>query len=526
MGKLSHHAILTISIGDKYNELAKITHPIIQKYADKIEAKFIKITKQQISQTTHHWEKFQIYNLLNKYHRIIYIDTDIIIRDDCPNLFDIVPENKFGAFNEGAFSDRSEAIKIIQQQYNTELNWNGEYYNTGVMIISRIHKFLFAKPPFEASNFFEQTYINLILQKTKTEIHQLPYKYNRMTILDAPTGESRLASYIIHYAGCPDISLTKELMQKDIKQWTENQQYDYKRNIDIQVHGGLGDEICAEPVIRYIIEHAYPDANITITTWYPRLFIHLPVPVYQMGEFKYKNDTAYYRMDTMAKHNDLSWKFISPNLLHGVDYSSIMCLRGIIPNEHKRIKLKITNEDIAEVEKIIGKINDNTILVHPGKGWPSKTFPAQYWKEIIDKLATQSQIIIIGKDISDEQGAITFDTPSNVINTINLLSIGGLIYLISRGKILISNDSAPIHIAGAFDNHIILIPTCKHPDHVLPYRQCDKSIALYKKLTCDAINSTPTNVHGQTIDYVVGDIMDYLPDTDIIVNEAIKRSTH
>ena len=82
----------------------------------------------------------------------------------------------------------------------------------------------------------------------------------------------------------------------------------------------------------------------------------------------------------------------------------------------------------------------------------------------------------------------------------------------------------PIHAAGAFDNYIVLIPTCKHPEHVLPYRNSSKyykAKALYKKLICEALNHKPTNTAGETIDRIVGDIMEYLPDPETVVNETL-----
>ena len=91
---------------------------------------------------------------------------------------------------------------------------------------------------------------------------------------------------------------------------------------------------------------------------------------------------------------------------------------------------------------------------------------------------------------------------------------------------LISNDSSPVHIAGAFTNAIILLPTCKHPEHVLPFRQGSqwyKAKALYKKLVCDFIDSSPLQVDGQTVDEIVeGTIEDYLADASEVVRTAME----
>lgn len=527
--KIMRTAIITIAIGDAYRYLAELTHPSIKAYAEKIGADFIDIDRRSISTDVPHYEKFQIYHLLNKYERVMFIDTDIIIRPDCPSLFDEVPPEKIGAFNEGAFMDRSEPMRMIMEATKLKLEkWEGHYYNTGVLVVSRRHKFLFKKPEVEIINFWEQSYLNLIFFHNKVEFHNLDYKFNRMTVMDRFTGEHRRASYLVHYAGCPNFDVMRGLIATDLAAWDkEHPNYNYRRNIDIQVHGGIGDEACAEPVIRHIIEKAYPDANIFVTTWFPRLFMHLPVPVHEMNTIEYKNDTPYYRMDTMAQHGCPSWRHVSPNLLHTTDYSSIMCLRGIIPDEDKQIKLVVTPEDEEEIKGLLGDVDyEDAVVIHPGRHWPSKTFPVEYWNDVIRAIAQDHKVILIGKDVSDEQGVLDVEVPKGVYDARNLLTLGGLIAVISKAHTLLSNDSAPVHLAGAFDNHIILIPTCKHPDHVLPYRHGHryyKARSICKKLTCAAVNSTPTQVHGQTIDYVVGDIMDYLPEPKDV--QALVNST-
>jgi ADP-heptose:LPS heptosyltransferase len=91
-------------------------------------------------------------------------------------------------------------------------------------------------------------------------------------------------------------------------------------------------------------------------------------------------------------------------------------------------------------------------------------------------------------------------------------------------NVLVSNDSAPVHIAGAFDNWIVLIPSCKHPDHVLPYRNgasAGRNIALYKKLTLDDLDSQPTIIYGSTAEKIKDDWQRYLPDPESVVERVL-----
>jgi len=521
-------AIFTIAIGEHAQKLAEHTHPTIEAYADRIGADLIVANKPLVSTTYPHFEKFQAHSLLNRYDRILLLDTDLIIRDDCPDLFEEVPPDKLGAFNEGAYADRSGAMQLIREQYNVNLDgWKGTYYNTGVTVVSRMHKHLFRKPAQEVCNFYEQTYLNALIHDRKVPVHQLDYRFNRMTVMDPLTGQHRLASYIVHYAGCPSHAQVIDLVGKDLKRWSQDApDYEYRRRIYVQVHGGIGDEACAEPAVRYVVEKAYPDADVHLATWYPRLFRHLPVELYRMGEFVPEPDEPYYEMHTMAKHGCPSWQYVSPNLMHSTDYSSIMCLRGTIPVEDRTIRIDLGPEDEQELSENFGEVTKDTVLVHPGRGWPSKTFPAGWWREVINGIASDRPVVLIGKHVSNEQGIVEMDgLDGRVKDAVNLLSLGATACAISKAGVLLSNDSAPVHLAGAFDNWIVLIPTCKHPDHVLPYRhgrQNWRAMSLYRMLTMP--DSTPTQVHTQTIDWVYGDILDYLPEPEEVVQKVLSLS--
>ena len=136
--------VLTISIGNYYKKISEYTLPFLKKYAEKIGADFINIDKFDGNYITQKWNKFHIHELLNKYKRILYLDIDMIIREDCPNLFEIVPENKLGMFNEGKYVPRFEFLEQASEYYKEPLKkWNGKFYNSGVMVISRIHKSIY-----------------------------------------------------------------------------------------------------------------------------------------------------------------------------------------------------------------------------------------------------------------------------------------------------------------------------------------------------------------------------------------------
>lgn len=529
MTKDEKRLLLTIAVGEVYQKMAEHTHPTLKKYADRIGADFLVIDESNC--ITAHWEKFQIFYLLNKYDRILYIDTDIIIRDDCPDLFELVPRGKLGAFNEAPFTERVLAMNNASMQYQIPITrWNGKYYNTGVMVISARHNNIFRKPMQEIDNFHEQSYLNLQIAKRGVDMYDLPYLFNRMSCMDRFTGEERLASYIIHYAGAPDLNAAVELMQKDIARWeADSPEYGYKRHILISVVGGLGDQICAEPAIRFMKEQVYPGDDIIILTHFPRIFQHLELPVYLHDDFVPEFDTPYYHCLSLPGPDKPQWGIVSNLLCHTIDYCSMALLRRILPLKDKRVQLTWALDDLSRLIDIIGIRNVNElVLVHPGRHWESKTFPIEWWQQVIDGLQEAGlQVCLIGKNEDETRGTLDVIAREGMIDTRDRLDLGALIALIANAKLLISNDSAPIHVAGAFDNYIILIPSCKHPEHVLHTRQSSpywRAKAMYKKLALDDCDSRPTSTwygeDGISGEFLHDDYYAYLPEPAEVISAA------
>jgi ADP-heptose:LPS heptosyltransferase len=519
--------VLTITIGDYYQKISQYTLPSIQNYANKIGADFLNIKQGQGGFITQKWNKFYIHELLNEYKRIIYLDIDILIREDCPNLFDIVPADKLGMFNEGRYTTRYEYLEQASEYYKEPLKpWNGKFYNSGVMVISRLHKKIFKLP--HGIDFVEtdQPYLNLRISNDRIEMFDLDFRFNRMDILDKFCGISRLDSYIVHYAGAPQ-DMIFDVIESDLQQWEiDGPEYEYKRNILISVTAGMGDQLCAEPAIRYT-QKLYPDANIFVVTHFKRLFEHLDLPIYDYDEWKGIKD-AILTMYTCPDEQQADHKF-SHVLFHPTDFSTMSMIRRTIPNEEKQIKLKLDAADVAYVYNLL-KEKDPTkpvVLVHAGKWWPSKTLPIDWWQEIVDKLSEKLTVVLIGKTIDEKQGYQPINCPQGGYDFRDLTTLGELFALISLSKCLVTNDSSPLHIAGAFDNWIVTVPTCKHPEHILPYRngtQSYKTKSLYKKLLLDDLEIRHTEFKTDTIDLIPEDktLYDYIPEVDDLVKEVFK----
>lgn len=534
-------AVVTIAIGERYTEIGKLTHPTLKAYADKIGAEFIVIDTPS---DYPHWEKMRLYDLLVKYNRIIFLDTDLIVRDDCPDLFEIIPESKLGIFNEGRFAPRMGSIQEAFKEYDQPFpeKYDGTYYNTGVMVLSRRHRPLFKRPQRIVNlGMYEQGYLNMKIRldldndpKKEERVLELDYKYNRMTILDDYCGIHRCDSYIIHYAGAPPQVDILRIIKMDLDRWAKDRpDYIYEREVVMYAGGGMGDQLGSEPVMRFAIEKMFKDVktNFTILTNWPRFFYHLNVPCMTREEYE-----ANPRFDTPVKilksipapEESVLWQVWSHISGHTLDYAAVNMLHRILPDDYREIKMPASLEGLVEVMDIVGGMPSDMILIHPGKGWTSKTFPVEWWDEVIVLLKEAGKKVgVIGQQISEEQGYVDVDIPEGVVDFRNLLSLDGLISLIATASTVISNDSAPIHIAGAFDTNIVLIATCRHPDYILPYRKGNKyhkAFAFARKLTIDEWDLSPTRIFKESADVIKGNILDYIPSPEEVVAKAIEMS--
>lgn len=458
-------AIVTITTGAKYNALAEVTHPTILTYALKIGAEFIvwrDTSKHQIPA----YQKLEIGGLLEKYDRVAYIDTDIIIRPDAPNIFDIVPETHVGMFEEGAFMDRRGAMKALVN----DVEWvtRGTYYNAGVVVVSKIHRDIFVQPTIEVDNFMDQTYLNYMLYKSGHPVFNLPYRFNRMIWLDR-SGENRLDSYFLHYAGVLSNGVDAiEQVKEDRERWRldswNESSYRYPRKIHFTVRGGFGDQVCAEPVLRYVKETIYRDDQVIVHTDHPELFTHLDVELHKFGEVL--NSYGIYCIDLTPTTSDRNLNF---SLMHQTDYASLKTFGGILPSEKKVIQLPDYREYAPEC------VDERTVLIHASKWWPTKTFPEEFWSMVASTAVELGMDpVFIGKTSVDGPSVISVDGFNSVVDETDTKSLIGAI---QKARFLITTDSAPLHLAGSSACSVGLVSPIRQPWTLLPTRSTGVSAA-------------------------------------------------
>lgn len=192
-------ALVTLCIGEGFEKISHLTHPLMNAYAKTTGSDFLVINKRKFQKLPVHFEKFQIAGILQKYDRVLFVDTDVVIRPDAPNLFDLVPLEKVGVYMANIHSDcHDDSIHSIQNELD-DIGWHNEYFNSGVMLVSKPHVGLFDLSHGSFTGFYEQTQLNYNLQKLNLPVFDITYRYNHVEAVGIPISGG--SSYFIHYAG-------------------------------------------------------------------------------------------------------------------------------------------------------------------------------------------------------------------------------------------------------------------------------------------------------------------------------------
>ena len=170
-------------------------------------------------------------------------------------------------------------------------------------------------------------------------------------------------------------------------------------------------------------------------------------------------------------------------------------LLSFVDDSPKRFELEMypSEKDKIKIDTLLKKLSNNKkiILIAPGSKWFTKKWPEEYFRILIQNLVKRDDLLIVitgGK----EEKEIELNLDSKVLDLrgeITLLELGELT---KRATLVVSNDSAPIHVTSAFPNtRIIGIfgPTVKEFGF-FPWSQNSKVFEI------DNLYCRPCAIHG------------------------------
>ena len=144
--------------------------------------------------------------LKQKVNMILFMDSDVIIKKNCPDLFEYIPADHIGTIYEDKGSrekDRYNRIKKIQLERG-DIGWRAGYINTGVFLLPKEYSYILECRENLWLDFgFDDVELGYRMQCDNIPVYELPFQFNHMSMHSEEWNNkaSRFDSYIIHYAG-------------------------------------------------------------------------------------------------------------------------------------------------------------------------------------------------------------------------------------------------------------------------------------------------------------------------------------
>jgi ADP-heptose:LPS heptosyltransferase len=113
--------------------------------------------------------------------------------------------------------------------------------------------------------------------------------------------------------------------------------------------------------------------------------------------------------------------------------------------------LQVTEADLTEAGSVIPEAEDSLVALHPGAGDERRRWPPEKFTIVGDALAEAgARVAVVG--IEEDRALISGIVDAMEHEALDLcerLSLGGLAGLLSQCEVVVSNDSGPLHLAGA-----------------------------------------------------------------------------
>lgn len=284
--------------------------------------------------------------------------------------------------------------------------------------------------------------------------------------------------------------------------------------------GGLGDQICAEPTLRFAIE-TFNDCEVYLYSEVPEMFRHLKFK----GVFDPNNKPEfkdYLCFETIVSSEHILWEFCSHMTTHCVDFPSICAFRSQLPIKDREIKLCPNKEELDFALSWFGEKRKESVVLHPGRHWPSKTFPKDWWDDVIARLLDLGlQVVLIGADADDNRGTVDVNAKS-CIDTRSKFSIMQTVALLQQAPVLVTNDSSPLHMAASGSAWIGFVATCKHPDYITHWRNGQFGWRMENLGVggyWDVLNFNPNSKEEVTVEFVDPELLrSWLPEPESVAH--------
>lgn len=207
-------AIVTVANGTRFVEMLRLTRPLMQAYADRVNADLI-----DLDNDTESWgpmEKFRTWHFAQQYDEVLFVDADCVIKPECPDLFSmytqsIVAHDDWSRLYKTDWLERERAT--VASKAGISIEHTAQCLNSGVVLSRRSSADIWKRPEADigTSHCAEQIWLEHCIDKRVEEgatLGRLDVRANWQwwfSTHDEGSFEAGLKdAWIVHFANAPN----------------------------------------------------------------------------------------------------------------------------------------------------------------------------------------------------------------------------------------------------------------------------------------------------------------------------------
>lgn len=149
--------------------------------------------------------------------------------------------------------------------------------------------------------------------------------------------------------------------------------------------------------------------------------------------------------------------------------ASIAAQLGITEYDKAALSIFLSAKEKEGMKEVLKKekVGKKFIVINPHATWQAKSWPQEYWKELLERLSKNYDIVIIGSKKEREattQLLRTIKQKKQIRNVAGMFSLRQTASLLEKASLVITTDSGPMHIAIAMKTKTIALFGCTDPN--------------------------------------------------------------
>ncbi len=175
--------VVTIGTGERGKATLDIARPSLERYAERCGARFVALTNE----TQKYWglEKFRIHRAFDSFPEVLYVDSDIVVRDFAPDLFsldqDVAIHDDWAKMPYDRTWLRPERREVYEsQRMDLPGNFSDRCFNSGIVLVKKRCRDVWKPPEYPLPSFHcaEQLLVEKRILDLDPDLYVLPHELN------------------------------------------------------------------------------------------------------------------------------------------------------------------------------------------------------------------------------------------------------------------------------------------------------------------------------------------------------------